>query len=566
MVHPTMMHHPMDGYYYAQPPFDMVDYYHQPMMDYEEYAENLSRPRLTKEQVETLEAQFQAHPKPSSNVKRQLAQQTHLSLPRVANWFQNRRAKAKQQKRQEEYERMQKAKAEAEEAAKRKSESSVPESSDSQRSAEAKDEKKQDDSKAPTPKPSKPASDDQKQSEAPAESNHQQTRSESNRVASLASLQRAMDAAAQYQGGQGTTSMGGSGSVSPTTSLPNDADSAVWSSVNSTNGELSVPGLENSQSFSDYRSASDAGASYNSMQFALQADAANARRGSSDVLADSFDGIGISASPSLSQLGNRTDRPAWKETGKELDLAARRNRPRPAASWHVEVHFNALYFDHVANDTGPELRHCEAIQICPEPRFALRRAPPTPLTPEDLHHLLPTTPSTDGYCLSAQPTAHLFPTTQPMQINIASPPATPLGMDIMSSYPYHSVAPPMSAPANFTSFPDYSCDGSFQGRNWEATSMPSPEVPFQSQCHQMNFSSIPYDHALDQSQSENGPSQSPFGDADIQAPGDASKATEFHLYEFPDQEEAHRFVAQQLPNQKPKAYTFADNRTPTNFG
>jgi hypothetical protein len=53
-------------------------------MDYDEYTENLSRPRLTKEQVETLEAQFQAHPKPSSNVKRQLAAQTNLSLPRVA--------------------------------------------------------------------------------------------------------------------------------------------------------------------------------------------------------------------------------------------------------------------------------------------------------------------------------------------------------------------------------------------------------------------------------------------------------------------------------------------------
>lgn len=66
------------------PPFDMMDFYHQPIMDYEEYAENLSRPRLTKEQVETLEAQFQAHPKPSSNVKRQLAAQTNLSLPRVA--------------------------------------------------------------------------------------------------------------------------------------------------------------------------------------------------------------------------------------------------------------------------------------------------------------------------------------------------------------------------------------------------------------------------------------------------------------------------------------------------
>lgn len=83
MAPPPMMH-PMDGYLYPHPPFDMIDYYAQPILDYEEYAENLSRPRLTKEQVETLEAQFQAHPKPSSNVKRQLAAQTNLSLPRVA--------------------------------------------------------------------------------------------------------------------------------------------------------------------------------------------------------------------------------------------------------------------------------------------------------------------------------------------------------------------------------------------------------------------------------------------------------------------------------------------------
>lgn len=85
MAHPSMVH-PIDSYLYPHPPpFEMMDFYHhQPIMDYEEYAENLSRPRLTKEQVETLEAQFQAHPKPSSNVKRQLAAQTNLSLPRVA--------------------------------------------------------------------------------------------------------------------------------------------------------------------------------------------------------------------------------------------------------------------------------------------------------------------------------------------------------------------------------------------------------------------------------------------------------------------------------------------------
>ncbi|KAI9844211.1 MAG: hypothetical protein M1837_005717 [Sclerophora amabilis] len=72
-----------------------------------EESELSTRPRLTQDQVWMLEKQFQAHPKPNSNTKRQLAESTGLSLPRVANWFQNRRAKAKQQKRQEEFEILQ---------------------------------------------------------------------------------------------------------------------------------------------------------------------------------------------------------------------------------------------------------------------------------------------------------------------------------------------------------------------------------------------------------------------------------------------------------------------------
>ncbi|KAL4941333.1 hypothetical protein BDV06DRAFT_194719 [Aspergillus oleicola] len=596
MVHPSMMH-PMDGYLYAHPPYDMVDYYQQPIMDYEEYAENLSRPRLTKEQVETLEAQFQAHPKPSSNVKRQLAAQTNLSLPRVANWFQNRRAKAKQQKRQEEYERMQKAKAEAEEAAKGKTESS-----NSSESVESNDEGKAEESKTSTPKPSKPSTsgNDKQASDAATASKHQQTRSETARAASLASLQRAITAAAAgpySHDGQSATS----GSVSPTTSLPADADSAVWGSVTSA-GDLSIPGFDNSQSLSDYRSASDAGAQYNSMQYALQADVAITRRGSSDVLADGLEGIGITTSPGLSQLGNRTDRaPAWKEAGKELDLAARRKRPRPAAigTKSSSILPTSSMSPTTRGQNYGSVKHSKSAQSLNSRYAGVRKAsqrsplnlstfaeagvlssaktelstmlqpvttgslaPPTPLTPEDLHHLLPQTP-TDGYCLSAAPTSHVFPTTQPMQINIASPPDTPLGMEMNFPYQYGGMAPPMSAPAHFTSFPDYGCDGTLPGKSWEATSMPSPEATFQSQVP-MDLS-MSYEQALEQCQSESGHSGSPYCEGDMHTPGDA-KATEFHLYEFPDQEEAHRFVAQQLPNQKPKAYTFAEHRTPTNFG
>ncbi|KAL5341835.1 hypothetical protein BJX70DRAFT_28113 [Aspergillus crustosus] len=603
MVHPSMMH-PMDGYLYHHPHFEMVDYYHQPIMDYEEYAENLSRPRLTKDQVETLEAQFQAHPKPSSNVKRQLAAQTNLSLPRVANWFQNRRAKAKQQKRQEEYERLQKAKAESDEVVKLKHESSDPEPT------EINDEKKSDDIKDFTAKSLvSSTSGSQKQpsnNASAAKHKQQQSRNESAREASLASLQRALNAAAAAQYGQdGQFAISMDGSVSPTTTLPTDAESAMWSSV--TSAELSVPGLEHSHTLSDYRSGSDAGIPYNSMQYALQADVAIARRGSSDVLADSLEGIGLTTSPSLSQLGNRTDQgPAWKEAGKELDLAARRKRPRPAAigtsrsssmlagsgtmspttrgpSYHTVKQSKSAQ---CLNTRYAGVRKASAqrsplnlstfaeagvlssakteLSTMLQPVTTSSLAPPTPLTPEDLHHLLPNTPSTDGYCLSAQPTSHLFPTTQPMQINIASPPATPLGMEMISPYQYQGVAPPMSAPAHFTSFQDYSCDSSLAGRSWEATSMSSPDAAFQSHCP-MDLS-LSYEHALDPSHSPSGASGSPFCDADMHTPGDA-KATEFHLYEFPDQDEAHRFVAQQLPaTQKPKAYTFAEHRTPHNFG
>lgn len=63
-----------------------------------------SKPRLSKDEVERLEKVFQENPKPSSSVKAQLAEELGLERPRINNWFQNRRAKAKQERKQEEYE------------------------------------------------------------------------------------------------------------------------------------------------------------------------------------------------------------------------------------------------------------------------------------------------------------------------------------------------------------------------------------------------------------------------------------------------------------------------------
>ncbi|RAL11432.1 homeobox domain-containing protein [Aspergillus homomorphus CBS 101889] len=661
MTHPAMMH-PMDGYLYPHPPFDMVDFYHQPIMDYDEYAENLSRPRLTKEQVETLEAQFQAHPKPSSNVKRQLAAQTNLSLPRVANWFQNRRAKAKQQKRQEEFERMQKAKAEAEEAARGKSDNAESSSESNQDSKTSNDEAPED-----TPKPTtEKHSERTKTTSSSSRSKHQKTRSESAREATFASLQRALNAAVAARDryshdGDNSHPASLEGSVSPTTtfaantrcgshdeqragssdlSTPYTQTTLPWESsqtsleyVTAGGESLAVPTLENPHSMQfhpahtedwaghmhssakpvpGYRSASDAEASYNTVQYPMHQDLELSRRASSDELADSFEGIGINPSQGLSHVVHEADRDSWKEAGKELDLAARRKRPRPAAigtSRSSSMLSSSSALSPTSRLPGyGSIRHSKSAQGLNSRYAGVRKAsaaqrsplnlstfaeagslnskssmlqptattgglaPPTPLTPEDLHHLLPNTPSDGGYCLSAQPTSGLFPTTQPMQINIASPPATPLAVDMLSGYPFQGVVPPMSAPAHYNSFPDYaSCEASMTGRSWpDATSMSSPEASFQSPCQvtsQPDMAPMSYDHSGEHVPVTGSPSLV-YTTADVDMPmsaalGGDSKPTEF-IYEFPEQQEAQRFGAQQLPSQKPEAYTF-NNKTPNDF-
>ncbi|GIK02825.1 hypothetical protein Aspvir_006887 [Aspergillus viridinutans] len=669
MAHHAMMH-PMDGYLYPHPPYEMVDYYHQPIMDYEEYAENLSRPRLTKEQVETLEAQFQAHPKPSSNVKRQLAAQTNLSLPRVANWFQNRRAKAKQQKRQEEFERMQKAKAEAEEAVRNKADSADDTSDSNQSDKTTKDET---DKANDTKKSESGASGEQKKTSTSSRSKHQKTRSESAREATFASLQRALNAAVAAREHYGSeceqdqsddNSVGGS--VSPPTfplsARANDHDdsesahsvlntpfsawesakdsSASWTSQSAqesfgytglatpsfpttevslqrvSQGEEWASQLATSaESLPSHRASMDVGSSsYGTIHYSGKPELS--RRESSEELTSTLQGIGIDASGSPHGLSQLTGRSSWKDAGKELDLAARRKRPRPAAigtsrSSSMLAGSSAMSPTmRLPNGSGHGVRQSKSAQSLGSRYAGVRKAsaaqrspfnlatfaeggtlnskaemssmlqpavttgalaPPTPLTPEDFHHLLPATPSDGGYCLSAQPTSHLFPTTQPMQINIASPPATPLAVDMMSSYSYQGIAPPMSAPAHYTTFPEYSsCDGApLTGRSWaDATSMPPSEQSFAARC-QMEMPSVSYEQAVDPTGATADIGMFSTKDIDMHmstgAPVEDARPTEFQIQEFPEQQEIHRFVAQQLPSHKPKAYTFAANSTPHNF-
>ncbi|KAG9232902.1 hypothetical protein BJ875DRAFT_379724 [Amylocarpus encephaloides] len=70
---------------------------------------NDTKPRLGKDEVDILEGEFKKNPKPTTQIKRGFAEDMGVDLARInvsprENWFQNRRAKRKQERKQEIYE------------------------------------------------------------------------------------------------------------------------------------------------------------------------------------------------------------------------------------------------------------------------------------------------------------------------------------------------------------------------------------------------------------------------------------------------------------------------------
>jgi hypothetical protein len=701
---------PMDAYLYLHSQFDPTEFYRQlPMLDdYDDHSENTSRPRLTKDQVDTLEAQFQAHPKPNSNIKRQLAVQTNLSLPRVANWFQNRRAKAKQQRRQQEFERMQRE-------AREKSGPII--STDQNQSDVDVFDDAQDtpENMSLTPTQTTATSLSNDHLGTPTSSprpRHQKTNSEAAREATFASLQRALNAAVAAReqfvheadenieieqadlllplrsstmlqavnGPQRTSTFSdwGSGRDSSNAWTPSQSpedtfefgslnavpfasadDSVVASPLESPNEQDSTVDTDTLSSvhFSQQPSSwneplpeemhgrpdrpTGSETPYAPLKFPFPFPTASRRASSSEELADTLRNVGIDpVQPTprhLPQLPHRMDGPGWRRPEKELDLAARRKRPRPAAigtsgaatrslmgpssmspTTRIPSFSSAHALRHAKSSHSLGSRFAGVRKLSAAPRSPLgfstfadaaaahsvnleakRRllsstsggnlAPPTPLTPEDLQHLLPPVGPDDQYQLSAHQSedGHFLSVTQPMQVKVDSPPDTPLMTNLLSHLSYHNVNPPQSAPAHYTTFPtkfsDYSpcSNGPLTGVSWaDMETVPSPENSSYQTIHlspPSDLSTVVYEQSTDEhspTASNNWPlSDSPQSfecvttDLDSTAPAAVNgdqKVTEFFIHEFPEQQEAHRSVAQQLPPQGPKNYTFT-NQTPNDF-
>ncbi|RMD40858.1 hypothetical protein DV735_g4283, partial [Chaetothyriales sp. CBS 134920] len=631
--------------------------------EYEEPGEVSTRPRLTREQAEVLEAHFQANHKPNSMVKRQLAMQTKLTLPRVANWFQNRRAKAKQQKKQEEFENTQ-----------AQSQSTV---------ADDEQDDQRDDQTTPDAASSQPREETEMPEMHSGRFEERDSRSSvdqaSAQQASWASLQRALRQAELVKNQhQVLTSSQMPSQVSPADQLQRQQTMRPPAAPSSTQllgsvapwqarGSLMDPWTPGHQ-FQDtgfdfgfdqppqqaevakdsvhqaatqtYVSAHD-GTPHNTWQACVPNGPAmvtnemeaqylgaqelplpqypESRRGSAaESLTANMDTFALAADSPQNGLGS-----AARMTGEpveapevHLDLAARRNRPRPAALTsaslrsrsygaatsmsptfragmpmapnmvrHVKsqghslnARFTGIRKPHSAQrspinvSTFAEAETWDRLMAQQAARSATSQLQTFHVDKVDAEPLLsapcPTVntqlPSEDGQVLAHKldlASRYQLPTTQHLTLSAVSPPVTPYAPEF-AHMPQQLSIPPVSAPPQYANFPDYTppySAGPLTESSWSDAPLNSPEVNNMSgMTYMQSIHAVPKmdsPHSLFQHFVLPSDSQ-PDRSYSISTP--ESKKTEFFIQEFPNQKEEHAHIAQQLSQSRPKNYVFAN--------
>ena len=157
---------------------------------------------------------------------------------------------------------------------------------------------------------------------------------------------------------------------------------------------------------------------------------------------------------------------------------------------------------------------------------------------------------------------------RPLHIGTASPPITPMAADFMGrGLSQQSLIPPTSAASQYASFPEYTppySAGPLTSSSWSDAPLTSPDVP--------SFPPVTYVPSLGYPQqcdvlSTNFQQFVLPSDPNIDFSLDSQldqKRTEFFIQEFPNQKREHAHVAQQLAQQKPKSYVF-NNSAPRDY-
>jgi len=207
------------------------------------------------------------------------------------------------------------------------------------------------------------------------------------------------------------------------------------------------------------------------------------------------------------------------------------------------------------------------------PSVQLSDMPIPVLTPDMVANLGLTSAEKGGLSThDMSPYRRLPVTQQHLTMSATSPPTTPFQSesfrpDYMTRGPSQQSMVPVSAPPRYASFPDstppYSA-GPLTNSSWSDAPLTSPELPTfpPATCiSSLNFA-LPSEDLTAHFQQFVLPSDTTL-DATIGSSVEAKK-TEFHIQEFPNQKEAHAHVAQQLAQQRPKSYVFA-NTAPKDY-
>ncbi len=359
-------------------------------------------------------------------------------------------------------------------------------------------------------------------------------------------------------------------------------------------------------------------ASLPSPGFALPSYPGSRRPSATEEMSANFGNVVLTGTPprfAPEQYGPESIRPL---PNGPLDIAARRKRPRPAALTSTSIRsrsYGALtsvsptFRQGVLSPHSPHsVRHVKSAGQNLHSRYAgVRKASSAQRSPmcattfaeaEAFNHLMAqqqtmaTTPLTElpepffspdhlSHCDSIGGSAHstFFPPNldlsnqysmhppQNLSITTASPPITPMVASFMSRGPsQQSLMPPASAPPQYATFPDYTppySAGPLTNSSWSDAPLTSPELPAFPVSY---ISSLGYPQQNDSAgghfphyvlRSDN------KSEMDFHSHLD-QKQTEFYIQEFPNQKEEHAHVAQQLAQQKPKNYVFA-NTAPQDY-
>ena len=202
-------------------------------------------------------------------------------------------------------------------------------------------------------------------------------------------------------------------------------------------------------------------------------------------------------------------------------------------------------------------------------------APPTPLSNEDIMRTQPPNLDEPSFAEQGQEISNQhFLNGQLYQFKLASPPSTPIKSEVFAPSNMQSMMPPLSAPPQYAVFPEYTppySAGPLTTSSWSDAPLNSPEMvtlpPPIHMSRQSYVSPVMHDYSSRPSYPTHFFSQPPAEQRQIEitpAAHTGQKQTEFFIQEFPRQKEEHAHAAQQMAQQRPKNYVFA-NATPSDF-